>query len=454
MAYTRPITLGDEGMRGLRMTLGLAALLLAAAASAGPVSVSDVRIAHTPERTRVVLDLSAGSAHNLFTLTNPNRIVVDVSEARFADRAAVPSKGGLVANIRTANRDNGKARLVLDLDDVVRSKSFVLQPGGGYGHRIVVDLFPADGSSQAPVVKAAPRPSQQRDLVIAIDPGHGGKDPGARGHGGLLEKDAVLRISQRLAALIDAEPGMRAYLVRSNDTFYHLLERMARAERAGADLFVSIHADAFTDRRVRGASVYVLSDKGASDEAAKLLAERENSADSIGGVTISDKEETLAGVLVDLSQNASLEASIEVGEEIINEMSRVTKVRKTSVQKAGFRVLKSPDIPSVLVETAFISNPQDESNLRSVQYQQRLAQAMHNGIRDYFYTNPPAGTRIAALSREQGTMRQHVIRQGDTLSEIAQRYNVSVSTLQAANRISGSRIRVGQVLKIPSTRGI
>lgn len=459
-------------MRSLRMTLGLAALLAAVSAFAEPASISDVRIAHTPDRTRIVLDLSAGTAHNLFALTNPNRVVVDVSDARFAGSDSVAAAGGLVAGIRTANREDGRARLVLDLDEAVRSKSFALQPGGGYGHRVVVDLFPVTGATQsaapasavaaksAPaanppaVTRTAPSSESQRDLVIAIDAGHGGKDPGARGHGGLLEKDVVLRISKRLAELVDREPGMRAYLVRSDDTFYQLSERMARAHRAGADLFVSIHADAFTDRRVRGASVYVLSEKGASDEAAKLLAERENSSDSIGGVSISDKNDTLAGVLVDLSQNAALEASIEVGEEIINEMSRVGKVRKTSVQKAGFRVLKSPDIPSVLIETAFISNPQDESNLKSVQYQQRLAQAMHSGIRDYFYANPPAGTMVAALSRSQGAARQHVIRSGDTLSEIAQRYNVSVSHLQSTNRINGSRIRVGQVLTIPPSRGI
>jgi N-acetylmuramoyl-L-alanine amidase len=242
---------------------------------------------------------------------------------------------------------------------------------------------------------------------------------------------------------------MRAVLTRNNDTFLHLRQRMKRAEAASADLFISIHADAFDDRRVRGATVYVLSEKGATDEAADLLAKRENASDLIGGIDIADKDDMLAGVLVDLSQNASLEASMEVGDLFVSEISRIGKVRKPSVQEAGFRVLKSPDIPSVLVETAFISNATDESNLRSVQYQQRLAQSMHTAIRSYFYANPPYGTRIAQLSREDRSVRWYVIRRGDTLTGIAQQYKVSVSRIRSVNKLHGSSIKVGQVLTIP-----
>lgn len=443
------ITLGDEGMRGLRMTAGLLALMVASLSAAQIVKVEDVRIAHANDRTRVVLDLDRAGAHNLFDLTNPNRVVIDVSNARFSgSQASMPAATGLVSGIRIANRETGDARLVLDLDEPVRAKSFALQPGSGSGHRVVIDLHQVGGT--APVVRTSPKLNAQRELVIAIDAGHGGKDPGARGRGGLLEKDVVLRISKRLAELIDAEPGMRPFLTRNGDQFLHLTHRIRRAQAAGADLFISIHADAFTDRRVRGASVYVLSDKGESDEASKLLAQRENDADLIGGVDISEIEsDQVASVLVDLSQNWAKAESIEVGDTLIGEIGRVTKVRKPKVQRAGFRVLKSPDIPSVLIETAFISNPQDESNLRSVQFQQRLAQALHNGIRSYFYANPPAGTRIASLSRDRQPAREHVIRSGDTLSEIAQRYNVSLSRLRSTNSISGSRIRVGQVLRIP-----
>ena len=295
-------------------------LVLGSQLAAQTVHVKDVRIADVDNRTRIVLDIDRASDHKLFTLSNPNRVVIDIPQGSFNVAGQWPSGAGLVANLRGANRDNGMARLVLDLSDAARPKSFLLEPSGGYGYRIVVDLQPIGagskavaGSKAAPVIVKTP-PSGSRDLIIAIDPGHGGKDPGARGKGGLLEKKAVLEIGQRLAKLVDAEPGMRAYMTRSDDRYLALQQRMKNAQKAGADLFVSIHADSYTDRRVRGTTIYVLSDKGATDEAAKLLAERENSADLIGGVDIKDKDDMLASVLVDLSQNASLEASMEVGD--------------------------------------------------------------------------------------------------------------------------------------------
>jgi N-acetylmuramoyl-L-alanine amidase len=435
-------------MSGLRYIVGLCMLVLAGQLAAQTVHVKNVRIAHVDNRTRIVLDIDRASDHKLFTLSNPNRVVIDLAQGSFNMGRQLPSGTGLVANLRGANRENGMARLVLDLRDAARPKSFLLEPSGEYGYRIVVDLLPINSHAAPVIVKKAP--SGSRDLIIAIDPGHGGKDPGARGRGGLLEKKAVLDIGKRLARLIDDEPGMRAHMTRSDDRFLKLQQRIDSAQKAGADLFVSIHADSFSDRRVRGSTIYVLSDKGATDEAAKLLADRENSADLIGGVDIKDKDDMLASVLVDLSQNASLEASMEVGDLFVGEMSRVGKVRKSRVQQAGFRVLKSPDIPSILVETAFISNAQDESNLKSVQYQQRLARAMQHGIKAYFYANPPQGTRVAQLSRSQRLARQHVIRNGDTLSGIAQRYNVSVARIRSANSLNTNSIRIGQVLRIPA----
>ncbi len=435
-------------MSGLRYIVGLCMLVLAGQLAAQTVHVKNVRIAHVDNRTRIVLDIDRASDYKLFTLSNPNRVVIDLAQGSFNMGGRLPSGTGLVANLRGANRDNGVARLVLDLRDVARPKSFLLEPSGDHGYRIVVDLLPINSHAAPVIVKKVP--SGSRDLIIAIDPGHGGKDPGARGRGGLLEKKAVLDIGKRLARLIDDEPGMRAHMTRSDDRFLKLQQRINSAQKAGADLFVSIHADSFSDRRVRGSTIYVLSDKGATDEAAKLLADRENSADLIGGVDIKDKDDMLASVLVDLSQNASLEASMEVGDLFVGEMSRVGKVRKSRVQQAGFRVLKAPDIPSILVETAFISNAQDESNLKSVQYQQRLARAMHHGIKAYFYTNPPQGTKVAQLSRSQRLARQHVIRNGDTLSGIAQRYNVSVARIRSANSLNTNSIRIGQVLRIPA----
>jgi N-acetylmuramoyl-L-alanine amidase len=437
-----------------RYIMGFSLLLLSLSAQAQNVLVKDVRVAQSAERTRIVLDLNSAAQHKLFSLPNPNRVVVDVYNGKFA-AGRLPGGAGLVADVRGADRTDeaGRpyARLVLDLGEAARPKSFVLPPQGEYGHRVVIDLEPFGGTSAPPaVVKSAPSMEGDRDVVVAIDPGHGGKDPGARGRGGLREKDVVLQISRRFAELVDAEPGMKSFLTRTDDRFLHLRERIRRAEKAGADLFISVHADAFSDRRVKGATVYVLSEKGASDEAAALLAKRENESDLIGGVDIADKDDMLASVLVDLSQNASVEASVEVGDLFISEMSRVGKMRKASVQKAGFRVLKSPDIPSLLVETAYISNPQDESNLKSVQYQRRLAQSMHNAVRAYFYTNPPRGSKIARLARNNLYARQHVIQRGDTLSEIAAAYNVSISRIRAENELSGNRIRVGQVLRIPS----
>ncbi|MEE9510751.1 MAG: N-acetylmuramoyl-L-alanine amidase, partial [Gammaproteobacteria bacterium] len=362
---------------------GLLVLLLVTQLQAATVRVQAIRIAQNGDETRVVLDLDQTTDHQLFTLSDPHRVVVDLSAGTLTEQAArFPDGKGLVSRIRGANRSDGSTRIVLDLGQPVRPRSFIIGPDGEHGHRLVVDLVPLD---QQVVVKTVPdKLGNDRDLVIAVDPGHGGKDPGARGRSGLLEKDAVLQISRRLARKIDQEPGMRAALTRKNDSFIHLRERMERAHRQQADLFISIHADAFRDQRVRGATVYVLSNKGATDEAARRLAERENAADLVGGVTLKDKDQMLASVLIDLSQNASLSSSMDVGDQVLDELRRIGKIRKPQVQQAPFIVLKSPDIPSMLIETAFISNRYDESNLGSVQYQERLAQAIFAGVRHYF----------------------------------------------------------------------
>jgi len=298
--------------------------------------------------------------------------------------------------------------------------------------------------------------NQGRDIIIAIDPGHGGKDPGARGPSGLREKDVVLKISRRLAEIIDSEAGMQSYLTRKGDHFVPLRDRMERARKAEADLFISIHADSFRDKRVRGATVYVLSPKGASDEAGRRLAARENAADLIGGVSLGDKDATLAEVLLDLSQNASVSASIDVGNEIIGEIGQITKVRKGRVQQAPFLVLKSPDVPSVLVETAFISNPSDEKNLGSSRYREQLANAIFDGIADYFQSNPPLGTRMAAAGKNgnqsSGGAARYVIQHGDTLSTIADRYKVSVRRIRTFNHLRSDKIIVGRTLRIPGTQ--
>ncbi|NNC56777.1 MAG: AMIN domain-containing protein [Woeseiaceae bacterium] len=434
----------------VRPLLSVALILLLPLAALAGTTVENVRIWDENEKTRVVLDLSHSVAHKIFTLRGPDRLVIDLKDGRLAKSlTSMPRGTGAVRTIRSAIRANGQLRVVLDLNSGVRSRSFTTGPNDKYGDRLVIDL--QRSGSQA-VKRASEEYRPGRDIVIAIDPGHGGHDPGAVGKRRTREKDVALSVSRELARRIDAEPGMRAVLVRNSDVYVDHRERTGFARRNKADLFVSIHADAVSDRRANGASVYALSLKGASDEAAKQLAERENA--SVGGVSLEDKDDVLASVLIDLSQNASLSASLEVGGKVIREMGKVAKMHRKTVQQAGLLVLKSPDMPSILVETAFISNPNEEKKLRDKGYQARLANAILAGIRNYFYTNPPPDTQIAAnLRREPTRQVRHVITPGDTLSEIAQRYNVSTAAIRAANKLSNDKIRIGQTLSIPIFAG-
>ncbi len=420
--------------------------------NAAGMQVQGVRLWAAPESTRVVFDVSGPVKHRLFTLKNPNRLVIDLSDAGI-DPVVKKSfnHGGRVKNLRSGPRNGDDLRLVLDLKGPVKPKSFVLKPNEQYGHRLVIDLYDAGSAKTAAPkkIQVPNQPTKLRDLVIAIDAGHGGDDPGARGKRGTREKDVVLDIARRLSRLVRKEPGMRPVLIRDGDYYVGLRKRMEKARKHRADLFISIHADAFRDRRVNGASVYAVSRRGASSEMARWLAARENAADLVGGVSLDDKDDLLAEVLLDLAQTATLEASNEVAGNVLREMRRIGKVHKKSVQHAGFVVLKSPDIPSLLVETAFISNPSEEKRLRNGKHQQKVAQAIMNGVRRYFVANPPPGTRLAKASP-----RQHVIRRGDTLSHIAQRYGVTTTSLRRQNKLRDSdRLLVGKVLTIPSQGG-
>jgi len=434
----------------LRFTSCLLFLLLSSAAFAGS-TVENVRIWSENNKTRIVLDLSGSVQHNIFTLRGPDRLVIDLKDSRLAKSlASMPQGTGAVRTIRSAVRANGQLRVVLDLNTAVRSRTFTAGPNATYGDRLVIDLQNASGPATVKRASEAYRPG--RDIVIAIDAGHGGHDPGAIGKRKTREKDVALQISRALASRINAEPGMKAVLIRNSDVYVDHRERSAIARRNKADLFVSIHADAVDDRRARGASVYALSLKGASDEAARQLARRENA--SVGGVSLEDKDDVLATVLLDLSQNASLSASLDVGNKVASEMGRVSKMHRRSVQQAGLLVLKSPDLPSILVETAFISNPTEENNLRDKGHQARLANAILAGVRNYFYTNPPPDTQIAMdLRRQPAKQVRYVVARGDTVSEIAERYNVSSADIRRANKLSSNRIRVGQTLSIPIFAG-
>lgn len=435
----------------MRNTLIIVAFITAAVASPAALAgstVEGVRVWEGPDSTRIVFDLSAPVDHSIFSLENPDRIVVDLADARLARSLVMPESGQRIAQIRSAPRERTDLRVVFDLSEKLKPKSFLVKPNGEYGHRLVLDLeTAAPGSKPEPVKQAA---VSARELLIAIDAGHGGEDPGALGRNGTREKDVVLQIARELAKQINAEPGMRAMLIRDGDYFLKHADRREKARQQRADMFISIHADGFPDPRPQGASVYALSTRGATSEAARILAERENASDLVGGVSLSDKDDVLASVLVDLSQTATLSASLNAGRHVLGAIKNITKVHQKTVQQAGFIVLKSPDVPSILVETGFISNPDEERKLKDRKYHRQLAGSIVSGVRTYFYENPPPGTLLAAWQGRGGaTSREHAVRRGETLSGIAQQYKVSVQTLRQVNGKSDDMLRVGEKLRIP-----
>jgi N-acetylmuramoyl-L-alanine amidase len=436
-------------LRGLA-GLGLAVMPFPGSAGSG---VHRVRMSVDGETTRLVFDMDGPANYSIFTLDGPDRVVVDLSGARALDSLDIASNPkSLVEGVRYAHRNGTDLRVVLDLRAASEPHSFVLLPAQGSPHRLVLDLAerPRTTAVASRITEASPAApelyrSLLREVVVAIDPGHGGHDPGAIGPGGTREKDVVLQIARRLAERVEREPGMRPALIRTGDYFLPLRERINRARAAQADVFLSIHADAIHDRRVQGSSVYILSERGASSEAARFLAQRENSADlRLGGVPIESKDESLTSVLLDLAQSGSLEASHSLASRLISEMHRVGKVRKPEVERANFAVLRSPDVPSVLVEAAFISNSSEERKLRTDSFQNSLADAILTGLRAYFSTHAPPGTLIA-----EGRHDRHIIRPGETLSVIASRYQMTVAELRAVNDLPNDRIFAGQVLQIP-----
>lgn len=411
------------------------------------VLVRELRVKSTEVMTRAVFDVNGPVDHHIFTLHDPERVVVDLKNVRLPkDISGAERPGGVIRTIRSAFREGKGLRVVFDLHRRASPRSFLLPPSGQYGYRLVIDLKEQKGRAPTPVKSAARQPARLRDVVIAIDAGHGGKDPGAIGRRGTREKDVVLSVARRLEALIKKQPGMQVVMIRDRDSYLPLRARIRKARRHRADLFISIHADAARNRRAQGSSVYVLSPRGASSEHARWLAQRENDADLIGGVSLDDKDDVLASVLLDLSQTATTEASIELANSLLVQLKRVGRVRNKRVEQAGFAVLKSPDIPSVLVETAFISNPSEEKRLRTRAYQQALAQAMLGGLRGYFRHHAPSGSQLAQLNRSR-----HVIRRGETLSAIAAHYHVGISQLRRHNALKTNDIRVGQVLRIPTS---
>ncbi len=434
-------------------------------AAADAVTVQNLRTWRAPDHTRLVFDLSGPIEHKLFTLADPHRLVIDMERGRLAGAlAAVEVDNPLIGAVRTGKPEGDTLRIVVDLKAEVKPRSFVLKPAGQYGHRLVVDLYDVraaeNGATEdAPPAATAKRPSPAPrpappETVIAVDAGHGGEDPGALGRRyRTREKDVTLAIARELAQLIDRAPGMRAVLIRDGDYYVGLHKRFQKARKQRADVFVSIHADAVPGKQARGSSVYALSERGASSAMAKFLADRENAADLIGGVSLNDKDSVLARVLLDMSHSKTIEHSMLLGEDILVDLKRVGHVHLRRVQQAGFAVLKSPDIPSVLVETAFISNPDEEKKLRTPAFQRQLAQGIFGGIQRFVARRAPSPASKPVTAAAGNAPREHVVRPGETLAAIAQRYNLHVDALRFFNNLTDAEPKSGTRLRLPPEAG-
>ena len=411
--------------------------------------IDSLRVWRSPEKTRLVIDLSGSVKHQLIALENPHRLVIDISDAKFkANIKQLDLSKTSILKIRHAVRNSNDLRIVLDLKGSVSPKSFALEANEISGDRLVVDLYDKKQQVSKTVAKILER--NDRKIVIAIDAGHGGEDPGASGPNRLREKRVVLQIAKKIDKLFDENPYFDGVLVRTGDYYIDHRKRTQIARREQADFFISIHADGFSDPRANGASVYALSTKGATSETARYLASSENRADLIGGasaLSLDDKDDLLAGVLLDLSMNETLRSSLDAGSYVLRIMGAVARLHKKQVEQAGFLVLKSPDIPSLLIETGFISNPKEAKQLSSDRYQQKMAKAVFDGLFSFYIEQPPVGTLLAKSSKE--LIKTYVIARGDTLSEIAQRYKTSVNKILRYNNLSSSSIRVGQKISIP-----
>ncbi|MEI7036897.1 N-acetylmuramoyl-L-alanine amidase [Fulvimonas yonginensis] len=481
---------------------GIGLVALAALLSLPPAQATDVRAARVwagPDYTRVVFDLSGPADYTLSR--DGDTVELDLRGADLAAGFDAPSAQGLYKGL-DSRRAGGILQLVARTDAGARPKTFVLKPAGGHGYRLVLDLYPGDASATAAVADARDRKGSgtlakvrplhsvggaakqaaallggERKVIVAVDAGHGGKDPGSHGPGGTLEKNVTLAVARALADEINRQPGMKAVLTRDGDYFIPLKRRYQIAREQNADMFVSIHADAFTSSDARGSSVWVLSPRGKTSEAARWLADRENGADLIGGVSLDDKDDSLAAVLLDLQQGYAMQASEAIAGNVLKALAKLGPTHRGYVERANFVVLRSPDVPSILVETAFISNPTEERKLRDPAHQRQLAEAVMGGVRNYFEATPPPGTWFAAQAmRRNGTLAEaaapsattvaaadadqaradakvrdlHRVERGESLGSIARQYGVSVRALKSANRMDSDSVQAGAVLTIPA----
>jgi N-acetylmuramoyl-L-alanine amidase len=410
--------------------------------------ISGVRVWPSPDSTRIVFDLKNAPDYSYFSLTKPNRLVVDFKKTTEKIKLSQIGNGSkLIKRIRQSKaKDKNSLRVVFELTKAIKPVIFPLKPTSPYGNRLVIDLI----DETVRQITLPQKHTGNRDVLIAIDAGHGGEDPGSIGAKGSYEKKVTLGIANRLARLIDAETGMKSVMVRKSDYYIKPNRRTEIARKYKVDFFISIHADAFTTPKPKGASVWVLSLSRANTEIGKWIEQREKHSELLGGAAQvlkdTNNEKYLARALLDMSMEHSMSTGYDIALEAIKELKKVTKMHKKVPQSASLAVLKSPDIPSLLVETGFISNVKEETLLNSAAHQSKLAKALHRAVYKYFKSNPPQGSYLA-----QRKTRQHKIRSGESLSELAKRYQISVVRLRSYNNISGDVLKIGQVIKIPST---
>lgn len=449
-------TIDGKTRTALRYVLTAVWLSLFVSQTVSASVVEGVRLWRAPDHTRLVFDLSSPAEHKLFRLSGPERLVIDLEGTTFkAGTEDLDFTNTPISRLRHGKRDKKDLRLVLDLSQAINPRSFSLKKHADKPDRLVIDLYDIEASTIKTVetIQQTTKASPKSEIVIVVDAGHGGEDPGSIGPGRLFEKDVVLAVSKELQAIIDNEPGFSAVMIRTGDYYVDNVQRRKKARDIRAHMFVSVHADGFTDARAKGASVFALSRRGATSQMARILASKANESDLIGGagsVSLSDKDDVLAGVLVDLSMTATLASSLDVGDRVLKNMGRFTRLHKNHVEQAAFIVLKSHDVPSILVETGFITNPEESRKLNSSRHRNKLANAIFSGIKDYFYDNPPEGSYVAWKKSNSGEVI-HTIAKGDTLSSIAKRYKVSISTIKEANSLNDANIRIGQRLTIPAS---
>lgn len=429
--------------------------LITVANQAYAATIEGVRLWRSPDSTRLVFDLDSPADHSIFKLDNPKRLVIDIKKTQFkAKTTSLALENTPVMRLRHGPQQGGSLRIVLDLKEDIKPRSFVLKRIADKPDRLVVDLYDQKQVTVKTLesVITENRAPEKRDIIIAIDAGHGGEDPGAIGPGRLYEKHIVLKIAKNLRNVINAKKGYKAVLVRSGDYFLSLHERPEKARDVNADLFLSIHADGFDNPKARGASVFALSNRGASSKMASILASNENKSDLIGGadrIQLSDKEDQLKKTLVDLLMTNSLETSMDVGGKVLKEIGAITRLHSKRVESANFAVLRSADVPSLLIETGFITNPEEARKLNTLSHRTNLAKAIFRGIDAYFQDRPPVGSYLAWQQNGGGQVK-YTIARGDTLSSISKRYKVSVSKIKQENKLSSSTIRIGQTLIIPT----